>query len=63
MKRKGGVQEIPTNWVVFDEMSQQGNSRMVRGNTCVGDTAVTLFAGNCVIVPVEGIKLFYCTVV
>jgi hypothetical protein len=50
-EREGGISSLSLDWVMYDEMCQQGPKRMVRGCTCVGDLAVALFTGSCNVSP------------
>ncbi|CAL8119186.1 unnamed protein product [Orchesella dallaii] len=39
--------KIPTDWIIFDEMTQQGSgNHQVKGCTCVSMVAIALFAGR-----------------
>ncbi|CAL8101441.1 unnamed protein product [Orchesella dallaii] len=45
-KKKNSIAEIPTEWIIFDEMTQQGSGNLVKGCTCVSTAAIALFAGS-----------------
>lgn len=46
-KKKTAIPDIQADWIIFDEMTQQGAGTLVKGCTCVSTIAVALFAGSC----------------
>ncbi|XP_046399834.1 3'-5' RNA helicase YTHDC2-like isoform X2 [Ischnura elegans] len=43
---KSAVAELPSDWLLYDEMSQMGRLRLARGCTLVSPITVALFAGS-----------------
>ncbi|XP_071450252.1 3'-5' RNA helicase YTHDC2-like [Hetaerina americana] len=43
---KSAVAELPSDWLLYDEMSQMGRLRLARGCTLVSPITIALFAGS-----------------
>lgn len=57
--RKDAIANLPGDWVIYDEISQQDFSKSIRTCTLVGDVPLVLFGGNFSTQPVATGILIY----